>query len=222
MHSRRYFIKKLMMLLSLCGSFSWPIFAGLKRAAAAAARIVLPKGTDLQSLKLKNPAQLDAGNLEVMNLNSFGTMGLTDFRTDLNTWRLEIDGAVSTPLRLTVADILLLPAVEKNVLLICPGVFVNHGRWKGVTIRTLIEKAGRQQQNSRVTVRGPRSSYEKVESFSMDEILAGKIFLAYGVNGVPLPQKHGYPLRLVAEDHYGHEWVKYVYRISVENDPAAR
>ena len=216
MHSRRYFINKLMLFFSLCGSFSWPLFAGLKRTWAAAAKVILPKETDPQSLKLKNPAQLDTGNLEVMPLDSFGTMGLTDFRTDLNTWRLEINGAVNTPLQLTYADILQLPAVEKNVLLICPGVFVNHGRWKGLTIRALIEKAGRQQQSSRVTVRGPQSNHEKVESFSMEDILADKIFLAYGVNGAPLPQKHGFPLRLVAEDHYGHEWVKYVYRVTVE------
>ncbi|MFH1083362.1 MAG: molybdopterin-dependent oxidoreductase [Pseudomonadota bacterium] len=52
--------------------------------------------------------------------------------------------------------------------------------------------------------------------------LADKIFLAYQVNGVPLPQKHGFPLRLVAEDHYGHEWVKYVHRITVEKDPGVR
>jgi len=215
MQTRRYFIQKLITLLSLCGRFCWPLFAGLKRAWAAAARDLLPGDTDPQSLKLKNPAQLDARNLEVMDLDAFGTMGLTDFKTDIQTWRLEITGAVNTPLQLTYADMLQLPAVEKNVLLICPGVFVNHGRWKGVTIASLIEKAGR-QQGTRVSVRGPQSSYEKVESFSMDEILAEKIFLAYGVNGVPLPQQHGFPLRLVAEDHYGHEWVKFVYRITVE------
>ena len=216
MPSRRYFIKASLALLSLLGSASSPLFAGLKRAWAAAARILLPRETDPQSLKLKNPAELDTRHLEVMELKDFRTMGLTDVQTDLNAWRLQIDGAVDTPLQLTYADILELPAIEKNVLLICPGVFVNHGRWKGVTIRDLIEKAGRRPQGSRVTVRGPQSSYEKVESFGMDEILAGKIFLAQEVNGERLPQKHGFPLRLVAEDHYGHEWVKYVYRITVE------
>jgi len=31
-----------------------------------------------------------------------------------------------------------------------------------------------------------------------------------------LPPKHGAPLRVVAEDYYGSDWVKYVDRISVE------
>jgi sulfoxide reductase catalytic subunit YedY len=37
-----------------------------------------------------------------------------------------------------------------------------------------------------------------------------KIFLAYRVNGQELPKKHGFPLRLVYEDAYGSEWIKYV------------
>ncbi|HHP7236161.1 MAG TPA: molybdopterin-dependent oxidoreductase [Desulfobacterales bacterium] len=41
-----------------------------------------------------------------------------------------------------------------------------------------------------------------------------QVFLDYEVNGVPLPQKHGFPLRLVAEDHYGARWVKSVDRIT--------
>jgi sulfoxide reductase catalytic subunit YedY len=33
------------------------------------------------------------------------------------------------------------------------------------------------------------------------------------VNGKILPKRHGFPLRLVAEDQYGYEWVKYVHRL---------
>ena len=41
-------------------------------------------------------------------------------------------------------------------------------------------------------------------------------FLAYGVNGKTLPKKHGFPLRVVAEGYYGSDWVKYVYKVSVD------
>ena len=40
-----------------------------------------------------------------------------------------------------------------------------------------------------------------------------RCFWAYQVNGVDLPQKHGFPLRIVAEDYYGDDWVKYVDKI---------
>lgn len=47
--------------------------------------------------------------------------------------------------------------------------------------------------------------------------LASFVKRAYEVNGEPLPRKHGFPLRIVAEDRYGSEWVKYVYKVTVEN-----
>jgi DMSO/TMAO reductase YedYZ molybdopterin-dependent catalytic subunit len=42
-----------------------------------------------------------------------------------------------------------------------------------------------------------------------------RIFLAYQVNGVTLPRRHGFPLRLVYEDAYGYNWVKYVDEVVV-------
>jgi sulfoxide reductase catalytic subunit YedY len=35
------------------------------------------------------------------------------------------------------------------------------------------------------------------------------------VNGEILPQKHGFPLRLVYEDAYGYDWVKYIEEVVV-------
>ena len=47
----------------------------------------------------------------------------------------------------------------------------------------------------------------------MEEVESGKVFLAYAVNGQTLPQKHGYPLRVVAADRLGSDWVKFVYKV---------
>jgi len=215
MDGRRHFIKRIGAYI-LAALLANPLLSSVRRAWAKAAKTILPKGTDPQSLKLRNPAELDARNLELMNIDAFGTMGLSDYKADLKLWRLEVDGAVRTPLQLTYAEILRSPDVEKDVLLICPGVFVNYGHWKGVTIRFLLEKAGWDRKASGVIVRGPKSGYEKVENFDIGEITAEKLFLAYEVNGIPLPRKHGFPLRLVAENHYGFQWVKYVTRITVQ------
>jgi sulfoxide reductase catalytic subunit YedY len=51
---------------------------------------------------------------------------------------------------------------------------------------------------------------EKRVRISIKELDQKKIFLAYRVNGETLLRKHGFPLRLVYEDAYGSEWVKYV------------
>ncbi|UCD81652.1 MAG: molybdopterin-dependent oxidoreductase, partial [Desulfobacterales bacterium] len=101
------------------------------------------------------------------------------------------------------------------VLLICPGFFTNHGRWRGISVKELLRQADADADTTHVSFRGPEGRYAKMEQFSIDEINSDKVFLAYQVNGQALPQKHGFPLRVVAEDHYGAEWVKFVHRIEV-------
>ena len=64
-----------------------------------------------------------------------------------------------------------------------------------------------------VSFSGPNGRYEKSERFPFEDILSDKVFLAYRVNDRTLPQKHGFPLRLVAEGYYGGDWVKYVYKV---------
>jgi sulfoxide reductase catalytic subunit YedY len=167
----------------------------------------------MSSLVDKNPATLDARNLEIMSLGDFETMGLTDHAVTLDTWRLEVTGFVKKPLSLTYSQLMQMPPIERNVLLICPGFFTNHGRWKGVSIAELLKLAGANEDVTHVSIRGPQGRYAKTEKFPMAEIVSNQVFLAYQVNGQKLPRKHGFPLRTVAEDHYGSEWVKYVHRI---------
>jgi len=62
-------------------------------------------------------------------------------------------------------------------------------------------------------VHGPPGPYEKTEGFKLAEVDSGRVFLAYGVNGRTLPQKHGFPLRAVAADRFGSDWVKFVYKL---------
>ena len=64
-----------------------------------------------------------------------------------------------------------------------------------------------------ITVSGPKGPYEKTDRFPIADIRSDKVFLAFAVNGKRLPQKHGFPLRIVADDYYGSDWVKYVYKI---------
>jgi sulfoxide reductase catalytic subunit YedY len=165
------------------------------------------------TLRSDNPASLDARNLEVLPLKDFQTMGLTDHEVDLKSWQLLIEGNVATPSRLSYSKIREFPAIERNVLMICPGIFVNHGRWKGISMMTTLNLAQMKADTTHISVYGPQGSYEKVERFPIADIRSDKVFLAYQVNGERLPQKHGFPLRIVAEDYYGDEWVKFVYKI---------
>ena len=213
MKTRRQFIKFSVKFLSGIGMFFGTIGGWFEKAYAQAKRILVPKGTDLSTLRSENPATLDTRNLEVRPLNEFETMGQTDHEVDLKSWRLSIAGNVATPTRLAYDRILELPSIERKVLMICPGVFTNHGNWKGISLMKVLNLAGMKADTTHIVVSGPQDSYEKAEKFPIADIRSDKVFLAYQVNGVKLPQKHGFPLRIVAEDYYGDDWVKYVYKV---------
>ena len=213
---RRPFLKGVFGILTGLGVLLSPWFSLVRRCLAETKRIILPKGTKRESLIEKNPATLDARNLDITPLKDFGTMGLDNHREDLDTWRLEVDGHVTKPIALSYKEITAMPGIERKVLMICPGFFANQGLWRGISIGALLKEAGADRDITHVTVHGPRGDYSKTERFPIAEILSDKVFLAYQVNGQALPVPHGYPLRVVAEDHYGSEWVKYVFRVTAD------
>ncbi|MCG6894281.1 MAG: molybdopterin-dependent oxidoreductase [Desulfobacteraceae bacterium] len=214
MPSRREFMAILSRWSAALGLASFPLAAAVRSAwAGKMQRRKLTSDTELDALVRLDPAELDTSDYPVTPLEGFRTMGLSDHSVNLDRWRLEIGGEVAEPFALSHDQLAELPVVERNVLLICPGVFALHGRWRGVSIYSLLQRAGLVDGAAGVVVRGPEGPYEKKERFPIEEVKSGKVFLARGVNGVPLPRKHGFPLRLVAEDHYGHRWVKYVQRI---------
>jgi len=217
MENRRQFFNKLFGLIGGASIVLFPLATFVQKVYGKAKKVILPKGTERNSLIQKDPETLDTRNLEVTPIEDFETMGITDYEVDLSKWRLIVEGAVPTPLQLTYEEIKSLPSMEREILLICPGFFAIHGRWKGINMDQLLRKVKAEKGATHVTFYGPEGNYEKVERFPIEDIRKGKIFLAYGVNGKPLPTKHGFPLRIVAEDRYGGEWVKYVYKMTVKN-----
>jgi DMSO/TMAO reductase YedYZ molybdopterin-dependent catalytic subunit len=214
--SKRRFLKISIKFITGIGLLASPLFSWIRLVRAKVQKMILPKDFPRKDLVDKNPADLDTRNLDITPLKDFGTMGITDQETDLDTWHLKVEGLVERPFQLKYSQILALPSIERNVLLICPGFFANHGRWKGISITALLEKAKVKDGATLLTFRGPEGNYEKTERFYLKDALSDKVFLAYEVNGKPLPKKHGFPLRVVAEEHYGFNWVKYVYKITID------
>jgi DMSO/TMAO reductase YedYZ molybdopterin-dependent catalytic subunit len=197
----------------------WAVVAGsplalmVRRSCAALRRRLLPADTDLGTLLFESPKYLDTRNLPITPIDKFGTMGLSEHQVDLQRWQLTIGGAVARPTRFTYDQITAMPFVSRDVLLICPGVFAYNARWRGISIWPLLEQAGFDMKTTYVDVGGPAGPYEKVQRFPLREVQNNKAFLAYAVNGKRLPEKHGFPLRAVAEGYVGAEWIKFVERI---------
>lgn len=219
MQQRRGFLKTGLAFLSGGMIILSPFSALVRRILAETGKIILPRGTNPKTLVGKNPAELDARNLEITPLKEFGTMGQTDLKVDLKMWKLAVTGSVQRPREFSYEEVLALPPVERQVLMICPGVFVNHGAWKGISLMSLLNETQAETGVTHVTVRGPAGSYQRTERYPIADVVSNKVFLAYEVNGERLPNKHGFPLRIVAEGYYGYDWLKYVHSVVVEKIP---
>jgi DMSO/TMAO reductase YedYZ molybdopterin-dependent catalytic subunit len=215
--SRREFFKILAGILMKSAVVAGMVISGVRSAAAFFDRQLLPVGTDPLRLYDEDPEYLDTRNLEITPIVKFDTMGDSRVEVELDKWRLEVTGDVGKPLRLSYPEILKLPSIKKKALLICAGLFSYHAEYTGISLRSLLEMCDASQGASRLAFYG-RGEFlvDKSERFSLKEIDENKLFLAYSVNGKPLPRKHGFPLRLVAEDYYGDSWVKYVYKVKID------
>jgi DMSO/TMAO reductase YedYZ molybdopterin-dependent catalytic subunit len=198
--------------IALVGS---PFIIFLKKVWAQTRRRLLPAETELGSLIYEDPAQVDPRNLPITPVSMFGTMGLTEHRVKIDRWRLTIGGSVKKPLCFSLEQLKTMPAIERDVLLVCPGAFAYYARWRGVSLNTILQQAAASTQATHVNVSGPSGELSRTERFPMALVRTDKIFLAYGVNNKSLPEKHGFPLRLVAEDSVGSKWIKFVDKIEV-------
>ncbi len=189
-----------------------PFFSKFVSVLWAQTKKILPKGFKKGELKNMNPKEIDNRNLEIDPLDKFGTMGPTDVAIDSKTYRLKVTGKVVHPLSLSYDQILKFPSLTETVLLICPGFFSNNGRWTGMNLKSLLQEAQVKKEAQYIDINGANGKGVRIPLKALDQ---KRIFLAYRVNGVTLPQKHGFPLRLVYEDAYGYDWVKYVEEIVV-------
>ena len=53
-------------------------------------------------------------------------------------------------------------------------------------------------------------------SVSLEEALSEKSFLAYELEGKPIPVLHGFPVRAIFPELSGNRWVKWLVKIEVE------
>jgi DMSO/TMAO reductase YedYZ molybdopterin-dependent catalytic subunit len=96
----------------------------------------------------------------------------------------------------------------------CTGGFASTQRWHGVRLGALLDEAGVHPGARHVRVIS-RTGYRW--SFGLEH--ARGLLLATRVGGEPLSHGHGAPCRLVAPGRRGFQWVKWVERIEVHDDP---
>lgn len=215
MFNRRTIIKYFLAVTTGFLAFSNQTGKGLRLIWAATKRRVLERGTPMSKLMHAHPARVDISNLETTPIDEFDVMGETTRDVDLEEWRLQVDGEVLNPMQLSYRQLISRPKIERNVLLVCPGFFAYNGLWKGFSVADLLKEAGVKAGVTAISFSGSEGFRKKSRRYSFEEVMNDTVFIAYEVNGQQLPQRHGFPMRLVAEDHKGRKWVKYLNRVTV-------
>jgi DMSO/TMAO reductase YedYZ molybdopterin-dependent catalytic subunit len=123
---------------------------------------------------------------------------------------MQIDGDVTSPGAVAYDELLALPITEREALLDCTGGWWTEQRWRGVTLGELLARHGVRASAQRVDV---VSLTGHAWSFAIGEV--DRLLIASHVGGETLTPGHGYPARLIAPDHRGFQWIKWVSRIHV-------
>jgi DMSO/TMAO reductase YedYZ molybdopterin-dependent catalytic subunit len=147
------------------------------------------------------------------------------YRIDINTsppsipetsWRLKIHGLVAKPLEWTLADLRARPAMHQFITLSCisntvGGDLIGTTRWSGVSLQQLLPELGLRPNATHLKIQSADGFFEVV---AVDAIRGdGRVMLTYAWDGLPLPEKHGFPLRIYIPDRYGMKQPKWIESI---------
>jgi DMSO/TMAO reductase YedYZ molybdopterin-dependent catalytic subunit len=140
-----------------------------------------------------------------------------DHAVDMAQWRFELGGAVERPLRLTLEELKALPAVTEMRTLECisnpvGGNLIGNAVWQGVAMVSLLEMAGVQDGGVELKVNAD-DGYRTAIPLALAR--HPHAFLAYAMNGEPLPVEHGFPLRCLWPGRYGMKQPKWVTTMEV-------
>jgi DMSO/TMAO reductase YedYZ molybdopterin-dependent catalytic subunit/thiosulfate reductase cytochrome b subunit len=135
-------------------------------------------------------------------------------------WRLEIDGLVDKPQRISLAEIKEMASRTQITRHDCVEGWSCIGKWKGVPLRLVLERAGLQGRARYIVFRcadalepSVDESGQYYESIGLEDAFHPQTILAYEMNDQPLPVAHGAPLRLRVERQLGYKMAKYIMKI---------
>ena len=157
---------------------------------------------------------------------------------DPATFSLKISGLVDRPTSLSLDELRRMGGAEFVVGFECSGNrrplqgLSGNGRWTGVPLRTVLDRAGVKARAREFVFFGADHGTEDVDfrgtnfkveqqfgrSLSREQALSPDLFLAYALNGEPLTRHQGSPLRLIVPGWYGVANVKWLSQIHLQED----
>src|SRR5882724_8575265 len=167
--------------------------------------------------QLETPFSVFNANVITPNDAFFVRYHLADLplNIDPDAFSVEIKGKVDKDMKLSLAEIKKMPAVDIVAVNQCSGNsrgFFNprvaggqlgngamgNARWRGVPLKAVLDRAGVEQGAKQATFNGmdgPVSDKtpDFIKALDIDHARDGEVMLAYGMNGEDLPVLNGFP-----------------------------
>ncbi|MGI8553840.1 MAG: molybdopterin-dependent oxidoreductase [Dehalococcoidia bacterium] len=133
-------------------------------------------------------------------------------KVDRTAWRLRVDGAVAHELSLSYDQLLALPSITRQIRLSCVSGWTDNETWTGPRVRDVLALAGLDKQAQSFTF---HSLTNYGWTWQRGPLEGDDAMLATHVNGKPISEAHGFPLRLILSGYPGQNMIKQLDRISV-------
>jgi DMSO/TMAO reductase YedYZ molybdopterin-dependent catalytic subunit len=145
------------------------------------------------------------------------TKNVVDPRVNLDLWRLEVGGLVKNAAVWRLQDLMGFKAKKQETTLMCisnglDAGLISNAIWRGLPVRDLLDRAAPLPGAARVRFYGV-DNY--TDTIPLEKAMEPTTLLAYEMNGVSLPDRHGYPLRVIVPGYFGEKHVKWLARIEV-------
>jgi DMSO/TMAO reductase YedYZ molybdopterin-dependent catalytic subunit len=150
------------------------------------------------------------------------TKNVVDPTVDVNLWRLEVTGLVQTRQTYRLERLKSLPAVEQETTLMCisnglDAGLMSNARWKGVPMKVLLSAASPLAGATKVRLHGV-DNY--TDTFPLEKAMDPTTLVVYEMNGETLPDRHGFPARVIVPGYFGEKHMKWITRIEVTDESA--
>jgi len=145
------------------------------------------------------------------------TKNVIDPKVNIDVWHLEIGGLVQNAATWRFQDLVGFKPTTQETTLMCisnglDAGLISNAVWKGLPLRDLLDQAGVLSGAARVRLHGV-DNY--TDTIPLEKAMEPTTLLAYEMNGAPLPDRHGYPLRVIVPGYFGEKNVKWVTRVEV-------
>jgi sulfite oxidase len=191
------------------------------------------------------PQRLLAAELTPNNLFFVRNHGAVPV-VNAESYRLTVEGMVKKPFRISLDELRRLPRVTVAATVQCAGnrrsemmevrdipnelgwgsEAISTAEWAGVPLRDVLTATEPEAGARHVALTGLDEAERHGHRFSfggsipLDKAMQPEVLLAYEMNGRPLPPVHGAPLRLVVPGYIGARSVKWLSRITVQEEPS--